>query len=126
MLKANNLDGYFENREKFAELSPQSQAIVMLLVKESLTANIASSISWIETPAEALDYLVSQYSQRDDARRDSLYREFHALKLSAKSPVENFNSSFNEVLSRLAALRVIISPKDTANQYLHAVERAQP
>ena len=68
----------------------------------------------------------SQYSQRDDARRDSLYKEFHALKLSAKSPVEDFNSSFNEVLSRLAALRVAISPKKTANQYLHAVKRSQP
>ena len=87
----------------------------MLLVKESLTANIASSISWIETPAEALDYLMSQYSQRDDARRDSLYKEFYALKLIAKGLVEDFNSLFNEVLSRLAAFRVIISPKDTAN-----------
>ena len=126
MLKANNLDGYFEKREMFTSLSPQSQAIAMLLMRESLAARIASSITWIESPVEALNYLEVQYSQRDDARRDSLYREFHALKLSAKGPVEDFNSNFNELLSRLMALGVIFSPKDTANQYLHAVERAQP
>ena len=126
VLKANNLDGYFEKREMFTSLSPQSQAIAMLLIRESLAAHIASSITWIESPVEALNYLEVQYSQRDDARRDSLYREFHALKLSAKGPVEYFNSNFNELLSRLMALGVRISPKDTANQYLHAVERAQP
>ena len=115
VLKANNLSDYFKNKEKFHQLSPQSQAIAMLLVRESLTAYIASFITWIENPAEAFDYLKSQYSQRDDARRDSLYREFYALKFSAKGPVEDFNSSFNEVLSRLAALGVAISPKETVN-----------
>ena len=75
---------------------------------------------------KALEYLESQYSLRDDARRNTLYREFHTLKLSAKRSVEDFNSAFNEVLSRLAALRVDIDPKDTANQYLFTVERSHP
>ena len=87
----------------------------MLLVRESLTANIASSITWIKTPAEAFNYLKSQYSQRDNARRDSFYKEFYTLKFSAKGPVKDFNSFFNKVLSRLAALKVFISFKNTAN-----------
>ena len=100
--------------------------MLLLLIRDSVSPQIARSITWIETPSKAFSYIASQYSQRDDALRNSLYRDFHALRLSAKGSVEEFNSLFNELLSRLSALGVIINPKDSANQYLHAVERVYP
>ena len=52
---------------------------------------------------------------QEDALRNSLYKEFHALKFSVKCPVEGFNSAFNELLNRLTVLGVIIDPKDVSN-----------
>ena len=70
---------------------------------------------WIDSPEKALSYIINQYSHQEDAFWNSLYKEFHALKLSAKRPVKGFNSAFNEFLNRLTVLRVIINLKDVSN-----------
>ena len=89
--------------------------MLLLLIRESLLPQIAASIIWIDSPEKALSYIINQYSHQEDALWNSLYKEFHALKLSAKRPVEGFNSAFNELLNRLIVLGVIIDPKDVSN-----------
>ena len=70
---------------------------------------------WIDSPEKALSYITNQYNHQENALRNSLYKEFHALKLNAKRLVKGFNSAFNELLNRLTVLRVIINPKDISN-----------
>ena len=74
-----------------------------------------ASITWIDSPEKALSYITNQYNYQEDTLRNSLYKEFHALKLSAKCPVKGFNSAFNELQNRLTVLRVIINLKDVFN-----------
>ena len=81
---------------------------------------------WIDSPKKALSYIINQYSHQENALRNSFYKEFHALKLSAKRPVEGFNNAFNEFLNRLTVLGVIIDPKDISNQYINIMEKAYP
>ena len=125
-LRAYEFENLLEDPEGFSSHTSQVQAMLLLLIRDSLSPQIANTISWIETPEEAYCYIRRQYSQREDAQRNSLYREFHALKFSAKGNIEGFNSRFNELLSRLTVLRVTIDPKDALNQYLFAVEKAFP
>ena len=89
--------------------------MLLLLIKESLSPQIAASTRWINSPEKALNYITNQYSHQKDALWNSLYKEFHALKLSAKYPVKGFNSAFNELLNRLTVLRVIINLKNVSN-----------
>ena len=70
---------------------------------------------WIDAPEKALSYIINQYNHQENAFRNSLYKEFHALKLNAKRPVKGFNSAFNKLLNRLTVLRVIINPKNISN-----------
>ena len=100
--------------------------MLLLLIKESLLPQIAALIMWIDSPEKALSYIINQYSHQENVLRNSLYKEFHALKLSVKRPVEGFNNAFNELLNRLTVLRIIINPKDVSNQYINAVEKAYP
>ena len=81
---------------------------------------------WIDSPKKALNYIINQYNHQENALRNSLYKEFHALKLSAKRPVKGFNNAFNELLNRLIVLRVIINLKDVFNQYINTVEKVYP
>ena len=89
--------------------------MLLLLIKESLLPQIAASIIWIDSPEKALSYITNQYSHQENAFRNSLYKEFHALKFSVKCPVEGFNNAFNELLNRLTVLGVIIDLKDVSN-----------
>ena len=89
--------------------------MLLLLIKESLSPQITASIIWIDSPEKALNYITNQYNHQEDALRNSLYKEFHALKFSAKRPVKGFNNAFNEFLNRLTVLGVIINPKDVSN-----------
>ena len=100
--------------------------MLLLLIRESLSPQIAASITWIDSPEKALGYITNQYNHQENALRNSLYKEFHALKLNAKRPVKGFNSAFNKLLNRLTVLGVIINPKDVSNQYINTVEKAYP
>ena len=54
---------------RFESLSDQNQAMLLLLIRESLAPAIACSITWIETFSNALAYITEQYSQRDDTQK---------------------------------------------------------
>ena len=81
---------------------------------------------WIDSPKKALSYIINQYSHQKDTLRNFLYKEFHALKLNVKRPVEGFNSAFNKLLNRLTVLGVKINPKDISNQYINTMEKVYP
>ena len=124
--KAYNLEGLLNDINGFSTQNSQIQAMLLLLIRESLSPQIAASITWIDSPEKALSYITNQYNHQENALRNSLYKEFHALKLNAKRPVEGFNNAFNELLNRLTVLGVIIDPKDVSNQYINAVKKAYP
>ena len=121
-----NLEGLLNDINGFSTTNSQIQAILLLLIKESLSPQITASITWIDSPKKALSYITNQYNYQKNTLRNSLYKEFHTLKLSAKRPVKGFNNAFNELLNRLTVLRVIINPKDISNQYINTVEKAYP
>ena len=124
--KAYNLEGFLNDINGFNTTNSQIQTMLLLLIKESLSPQITASITWIDSPEKALNYITNQYNHQENTLRNSLYKEFHALKLSAKRPVEGFNSAFNKLLNRLTVLGVIIDPKDVSNQYINTVEKAYP
>ena len=124
--RAYNLEDLLNDINGFSTQNSQIQAMLLLLIKESLSPQITASITWIDSPKKALSYITNQYNHQEDALRNSLYKEFHALKLNAKCPVKGFNSAFNELLNRLTVLGIIIDPKDVSNQYINAMEKAYP
>ena len=124
--RAYNLKGLLNDINGFNTTNSQIQAILLLLIKESLSPQITASITWIDSPKKALSYITNQYNHQENTLRNSLYKEFHALKLNAKRPVKGFNSAFNKLLNRLTVLRVIINPKDISNQYINTMEKAYP
>ena len=124
--KAYNLKGFLNNINGFNTQNSQIQTMLLLLIKESLSPQITASITWIDSPKKALNYITNQYNHQKDALRNSLYKEFHALKLNAKRPVKGFNNAFNKLLNRLTVLGVIINPKNISNQYINTMEKAYP
>ena len=124
--KAYNLEGFLNDINGFNTTNSQIQAMLLLLIKESLSPQITAWITWIDTPKKALSYITNQYNYQEDTLRNSLYKEFHPLKLNAKRPVKGFNNAFNKLLNRLTVLRVIINPKNVSNQYINTMEKAYP
>ena len=60
VLRANGLDETMVDTGRFESLSDQNQAMLLLLIRESLAPAIARSITWIETPSKALAYITEQ------------------------------------------------------------------
>ena len=124
--KAYNLENLLNNINSFSTQNSQIQTILLLLIKESLSPQITASITWIDSPKKALNYITNQYNHQKNTLRNSLYKEFHTLKLNAKHPVKGFNSAFNKLLNRLTILKVKINPKDISNQYINTIKKAYP
>ena len=67
LFRAYNLENLLVNTDGFNQQNSQIQAMLLLLIRESLSLQIASSITWINAPEKALCYIRDQYSQREDA-----------------------------------------------------------
>ncbi|KLU82845.1 hypothetical protein MAPG_01913 [Magnaporthiopsis poae ATCC 64411] len=108
-------------------VSAADQATILLLLKNSCSAETIHTITWETSPVNALKALQDSYSLTPEIQRDALYREFHALDFSKyKGSISEFNSQFTSLLIRLRNCSVEISAIDIKNQYLKALEGSFP
>ena len=70
--RAYNLEGLLNDINGFSIQNSQIQAMLLLLIRESLSPQITASITWIDSPKKALSYITNQYSHQEDALRNSL------------------------------------------------------
>jgi hypothetical protein len=103
------------------------QAILLMLLRDSLVDKLQLSIAWFNSPKEAFIYLRRQYSLSPTLQRDSLYREFHSLNFKGFSgSLDDFNTKFTGLITRLTITGVNIDPTDQVNQYLKGLEAVYP
>ena len=127
MLRAIGFYGFLENPELADGLNDSEQAILLMLLRDSLKANPQATIAWIQSPKEAYILLGEQYSYSLGLQRDSLYRDFHSLTFSGHpSNLAAFNAKFNSLISKLQLAGATVEPIDQINQYLAALEKAFP
>ena len=127
MLQAMDYKGFILNPSIADNLSDLEQAILLMLIRDSLTAIPAASIAWFLSPKDAFLSLKRQFSYSIDLQRDSIYREFHAMNFSTfKGDLTEFNANFTSLLARLSLTKVNIELQDQVNQYLNALEKSFP
>ena len=125
--RALGIPGFIVDPTIASSLSDPDQAILLMLLKDSLTSGPQTAITWIRSPIEAYNLLVKQYSHSAEIQRGYLYTEFHSLSFKDyKGSLEEFNSSFNNLLARLSNSKVLIQPIDQTNQYLEALKTTFP
>ena len=103
------------------------QAIVLMLLRDTLTEGPQTAIAWLNCPLQAYDLLKSQYSFSNELTRASLYQEFHSLNFDKfEGSITDFNSKFNNTLAKLQLVGIQIDAVDLVNRYLYALERTFP
>jgi Reverse transcriptase (RNA-dependent DNA polymerase)./Integrase core domain. len=125
--RALGIADFVKSPELAKNLSPEDQAVVLLLLRDSCGKGPREAITWHLCPVEAFAALTQNYCLPHDLERDSLYREFHALNFKQfKGSIGEFNSYFNSLVARLQLNQVDISAIDIQNQYLKALEGSFP
>ncbi|KAK2067946.1 hypothetical protein P8C59_001645 [Phyllachora maydis] len=59
--------------------SDSDQAVLLMLLRNSLSIGPRAAISWIHIPSKAFKLLVRQYSRPIESKKKDIYNEFHAL-----------------------------------------------
>ncbi|KAK2067677.1 hypothetical protein P8C59_001391 [Phyllachora maydis] len=107
--------------------SDSDQAILLMLLRDSLSSGPRAAISWIHIPSEAFKLLVRQYSRPIESKKEDVYNEFHALTFSTyKKGLSAFNAEFNGYLAKLTIAKIDIDPSLILNQYFKALESKFP
>ncbi|RYC59901.1 hypothetical protein CHU98_g6308 [Xylaria longipes] len=70
------------NQVATAAYSDLDQAIVLLILRDSLTPIPKANISYLHNPVLVLQTLKQLYKPNDDKARDTLYKKFHSLAYS--------------------------------------------
>ena len=115
MLRAIGYSHFLENPSVADSLSNSNQAILLMLLIDSLFLSPQAAIAWISGPLKAYKLLKDQYSHSIGLQKDLLYREFHSLKYTSGTNLAEFNARFNSLFSRLRLLRAQIEPTDLIN-----------
>jgi len=127
MLRAIDYAIFIDNPSTANSLTGAEQALLLMLLRDSLTAIPANSIAWLQSPKEAYISLQKQFSYLSSLQRDSLYREFYTLSFyNYKGTLAKFNATFRGLLARLMAAKVTIEGQDQVNLYLSALEKSFP
>ena len=92
MLRAIGYSQFLADPSIANSLSDSDQAILLMLLRDSLSSSPQAAIAWISGPAEAYKLLKDQYSHSMGLQRDSLYREFHSLKYASGTNLAEFNA----------------------------------
>ncbi len=77
--RALGLPEFLSNPAIAHRLSDPDQAIVLMMLKDSLSEGPQAAITWYKSPAEAFNLLVKQYSYSAEVQRGYLYSRFHSL-----------------------------------------------
>ncbi|KAK2068052.1 hypothetical protein P8C59_002724 [Phyllachora maydis] len=97
--------------------SDSDQAVLLMLLRDSLSSGPRAAISWIYIPSKAFKLLVRQYSRPIESKKEDVYNEFHALTFSTyKKGLSAFNAEFNGYLAKLTMAKIDIDPSLILNQ----------
>ncbi|KAK2068570.1 hypothetical protein P8C59_003203 [Phyllachora maydis] len=97
--------------------SDSDQAVLLMLLRDSLSSSPRAAISWIYIPSKAFKLLVRQYSRPIESKKEDVYNEFHALTFSTyKKGLSAFNAEFNGYLAKLTMAKIDIDPSLILNQ----------
>ena len=126
-LAAMEFDIFITDPSVVDKLGKSSQAVLLMIIRDSVTTIPAASIAWLDSPRKAYHTLERQFSYSTRLQRESLYKEFHTLSFSGfKGTLFEFNAQFSSLLARLLAAKATIDAEDQVNQYLTALERSFP
>ncbi|KAK2067185.1 hypothetical protein P8C59_000944 [Phyllachora maydis] len=91
--------------------SDSDQAVLLMLLRDSLSSSPRAAILWIHIPSKAFKLLVRQYSRPIESKKEDVYNEFHTLTFSTyKKGLSAFNAEFNGYLTKLTMAKIDIDP----------------
>ncbi|KAK2068170.1 hypothetical protein P8C59_002827 [Phyllachora maydis] len=127
VLRALGISNFLENPDISNTYSDSNQAVLLMLLRNSLSSGPRAAISWIYIPSKAFKLLVRQYSRPIESKKKDVYNEFHALTFSTyKKGLSAFNAEFNGYLAKLTMAKIDIDPSLILNQYFKALESKFP
>ncbi|KAK2073065.1 hypothetical protein P8C59_007374 [Phyllachora maydis] len=104
VLRALGISNFLENPDISNTYSDSDQAVLLMLLRNSLSSGPRAAISWIYIPSKAFKLLVRQYSRPIESKKEDVYNEFHALTFT----------------------KIDIDPSLILNQYFKALESKFP
>ncbi|KAK2069351.1 hypothetical protein P8C59_003937 [Phyllachora maydis] len=111
------ISNFLENPNISNTYSNSDQAVLLMLLRNSLSSSPRAAISWIHIPSKAFKLLVRQYSRPIESKKEDVYNEFHALTFSTyKKGLSAFNAEFNGYLTKLTIAKIDIDPSLILNQ----------
>ncbi|KAK2072785.1 hypothetical protein P8C59_007120 [Phyllachora maydis] len=121
------ISNFLENPDISNTYSNSDQAVLLILLRNSLSSGPRAAISWIYIPSKASKLLIRQYSRPIESKKEDVYNEFHALTFSTyKKGLSAFNAEFNGYLAKLTMAKIDIDPSLILNQYFKALESKFP
>ncbi|KAK2069334.1 hypothetical protein P8C59_003925 [Phyllachora maydis] len=110
VLRALGISNFLENPDISNTYSDSDQAVLLILLRDSLSSSPRAAIS---RPIES--------------KKKDVYNEFHALTFSTyKKGLSAFNAEFNGYLAKLTMAKIDIDPSLILNQYFKALESKFP
>ncbi|KAK2067517.1 hypothetical protein P8C59_001254 [Phyllachora maydis] len=110
VLRALGISNFLENPNISNTYSDSNQAVLLMLLRNSLSSSPKAAIS---RPIES--------------KKEDVYNEFHALTFSTyKKGLSAFNAEFNGYLAELTMAKIDIDPSLILNQYFKALESKFP
>ncbi|KAK2074608.1 hypothetical protein P8C59_008802 [Phyllachora maydis] len=110
VLRALGISNFLENPNISNTYSDSNQAVLLMLLRNSLSSSPRAAIS---RPIES--------------KKKDVYNEFHALTFSTyKKGLSAFNAEFNGYLAKLTIAKIDIDPSLILNQYFKALESKFP
>ncbi|KAK2072042.1 hypothetical protein P8C59_006419 [Phyllachora maydis] len=127
VLRAFRISNFLETPDISNTYSDSNQAVLLMLLRNSLSSGPRAAISWIYIPSKAFKLLVRQYGRPIESKKEDVYNEFHALTFSTyKKGLSAFNAKFNGYLAKLTIAKIDIDPSLILNQYFKALESKFP
>ncbi|KAK2069046.1 hypothetical protein P8C59_003653 [Phyllachora maydis] len=111
VLRALGISNFLENPNISNTYSDSNQAVLLMLLRNSLSSSPRAAILWIYIPSKAFKLLIRQYSRPIESKKEDVYNEFHALTFSTyKKGLLAFNAEFNGYLTKLTIAKIDIDP----------------
>ncbi|KAK2068624.1 hypothetical protein P8C59_003256 [Phyllachora maydis] len=110
VLRALGISNFLENPDISNTYSDSDQAVLLMLLRDSLSSSPRAAIS---RPLES--------------KKEDVYNEFHTLTFSTyRKGLSAFNTEFNGYLAKLTIAKIDIDPSLILNQYFKALESKFP
>ncbi|KAK2071170.1 hypothetical protein P8C59_005615 [Phyllachora maydis] len=111
VLRALGISNFLETPDISNTYSNSDQAVLFILLRDSLSSSPRAAISWIYIPSKAFKLLIRQYSRPIESKKEDIYNELHALTFSTyRKGLLAFNAEFNGYLAKLTIAKIDIDP----------------